>query len=148
MEEHEKLESITFLGLLEALMTKDLPGLGWPAWEGVWVEKQGFSTTRRVWSPRTWEDSERKAATWLRKCPSHCRWLWEGGVLLENCWCPIRRYADDTTLMAENEEELKSLLMKVKEWKTCLKTQFKKLRSHMYTCGGFILIYGKTNTIL
>ena len=25
------------------------------------------------------------------------------------------RYADDTTLMAENEEELKSLLMKVKQ---------------------------------
>ena len=25
------------------------------------------------------------------------------------------RYADDTTLMAKNEEELKSLLMKVKE---------------------------------
>ena len=25
------------------------------------------------------------------------------------------RYADDTTLMAENEEELKSLLVKVKE---------------------------------
>ena len=29
------------------------------------------------------------------------------------------RYADDTTLMAENEEELKSLLMKVREeWKS------------------------------
>ena len=27
----------------------------------------------------------------------------------------IIRYADDTTLMAESEEELKSLLMKVKE---------------------------------
>ena len=28
------------------------------------------------------------------------------------------RYADDTTLMAESEEELKSLMMKVKEeWK-------------------------------
>ena len=27
----------------------------------------------------------------------------------------ISRYADDTTLMAESEEELKSLLMKVKE---------------------------------
>ena len=26
------------------------------------------------------------------------------------------RYADDTTLMAEREEELKSFLMKVKEW--------------------------------
>ena len=35
------------------------------------------------------------------------------------------RYADDTTLMAEREEELKSLLMKVKEEseKTQLKTQ-------------------------
>ena len=28
---------------------------------------------------------------------------------------PITSYADDTTLMAESEEELKSLLMKVKE---------------------------------
>ena len=38
------------------------------------------------------------------------------------------RYADDTTLMAENEEELKSLLMKVKEEseKACLKLTFKK----------------------
>ena len=27
----------------------------------------------------------------------------------------INKYADDTTLMAESEEELKSLLMKVKE---------------------------------
>ena len=35
------------------------------------------------------------------------------------------RYADDTTLMAENEEELKSLLMKVKrgKWKSWLQTQ-------------------------
>ena len=34
------------------------------------------------------------------------------------------RYADDTTLMAESEEELKSLLMKVKEdRKSWLKTQ-------------------------
>ena len=34
------------------------------------------------------------------------------------------RYPDDTTLMAESEEELKSLLMKVKEErKSWLKTQ-------------------------
>ena len=35
------------------------------------------------------------------------------------------RYADDTTLMAESKEELKSLLMKMKEekWKSWLKTQ-------------------------
>ena len=36
-------------------------------------------------------------------------------------------YADDTTLMAESEEELKSLLMRVKkEWKSWLKTQHSK----------------------
>ena len=33
------------------------------------------------------------------------------------------RYADDTTLMADSEEELKSLLMKVKESESWLKTQ-------------------------
>ena len=41
------------------------------------------------------------------------------------------RYADDTTLMAEKEEELKNLLMKGKEEseKAGLKVSFKKLRS-------------------
>ena len=41
------------------------------------------------------------------------------------------RYTDDTTLMAENEEEPKSLLMRVKEEseKTTLNSTLKKLRS-------------------
>ena len=41
------------------------------------------------------------------------------------------RYADDTTLMTESEEELKSLLMKVKEEseKVGLKLTVRKLRS-------------------
>ena len=41
------------------------------------------------------------------------------------------RYADDTTRMAESEEELKSLLMKVKKEseKSSLKLNIKKLRS-------------------
>ena len=41
------------------------------------------------------------------------------------------RYADDNNLMAESEEELKSLLMKVKEEseKTGLKLNIQKLRS-------------------
>ena len=41
------------------------------------------------------------------------------------------RYVDDTTLMAESEEELKSLLMKVKEEseKTGLKLNIQKQRS-------------------
>ena len=40
------------------------------------------------------------------------------------------RYADDTTLMAESEEELKSFLMKVKEEseKPCLKLNIKKMK--------------------
>ena len=33
------------------------------------------------------------------------------------------RYAEDTTLMADREEELKGLLMKVKQWKRWLKAQ-------------------------
>ena len=37
------------------------------------------------------------------------------------------RYADDPTLMAESEEELKSLLMRMKaEWKSWLKIQHPK----------------------
>ena len=41
------------------------------------------------------------------------------------------RYADDTTTMAESEEELKTLLMKVKEEKekVGLNSTFKKLKS-------------------
>ena len=41
------------------------------------------------------------------------------------------RYADDATLMAENEEDLKSLLMKVKNEseKIGLKLNIQKLRS-------------------
>ena len=41
------------------------------------------------------------------------------------------RYADDTTLMAESEEELKSFLMKVKEEseKAGLKLNIQKIRS-------------------
>ena len=40
------------------------------------------------------------------------------------------RYTDDTTLMAENKEELKSLVMKVKEEseKVCLKFNIQKMK--------------------
>ena len=39
------------------------------------------------------------------------------------------RYPDDTTLMAESEEELKSLLMKVRgEWKAGLKLNIQKMK--------------------
>ena len=44
---------------------------------------------------------------WLEEAQAGIKMLGETSVNL--------RYADDTTLMAESEEELKSLLMKVKE---------------------------------
>ena len=50
----------------------------------------------------------------------------------QDCWRNINslRYADDTTLMAESEEELKSLLMKVKveSEKVCLKLNIQKTK--------------------
>ena len=39
----------------------------------------------------------------------------QGGIKISRRNINNLRYADDTTLMAESEEELKSLLMKVKE---------------------------------
>ena len=39
----------------------------------------------------------------------------QGGIKIARRNIHNLRYADDTTLMAESEEELKSLLMKVKE---------------------------------
>ena len=39
----------------------------------------------------------------------------QGGIKIVGRNINNLRYADDTTLMAESEEELKSLLMKVKE---------------------------------
>ena len=51
------------------------------------------------------------------------------------------RYVDDTTFMAESEEELKSLLMKVKEEseKTWLETHIQNLKS----CHVTPRLYGK-----
>ena len=64
------------------------------------------------------------------------------------------RNADETTLMAETEEEQKSLLRKVKEESDpeggSGEGGGKRVQDgeHKYTCGGFISIFGKTDTIL
>ena len=42
-------------------------------------------------------------------------WMKHTGIKIPERNINNLRYADDTTLMAESEEELKSLLMKVKE---------------------------------
>ena len=55
---------------------------------------------------------------------------WAGKSTSWNQDCRNLRYADDTTLMAESEEELKSLLMKVKEEseKVGLKLNIQKMK--------------------
>ena len=55
----------------------------------------------------------------------------QGGIKIAGRNINNLRYADDTTLMAECKEELKSLLMKVKEEseKVGLNLTFRKLRS-------------------
>ena len=56
------------------------------------------------------------------------------------------RYADDTTLMAESEEELKSLLMKVKEesTKAGLKLNIQKMKIMASSPTTSWQIHGKT----
>ena len=55
----------------------------------------------------------------------------QGGIQIAGRNINNLRYADDTTFMAESEEELKSLLMIVKQEreKVGLKSTFRKLRS-------------------
>ena len=54
----------------------------------------------------------------------------EAGIKISGRNINNLRYADDTTLMAESEEELKSLLMKVKEQseKVGLKLNIQKIK--------------------
>ena len=54
----------------------------------------------------------------------------EAGIKIARRYICNLRYADDTTLMAESEEELKSLLMKVKEesGKAGLKLNIQKMK--------------------
>ena len=49
-------------------------------------------------------------------------WMTQAGIKIGSWNTKNLKYADDTTLMAESEEELESLLMMVKEeWKSWLK---------------------------
>ena len=54
----------------------------------------------------------------------------QAGIKIAGRNISLLRYADDTTLMAESEEELKSLLMKVKEEreKSALKLSIQKTK--------------------
>ena len=72
-------------------------------------------------------------------------WMKHAGIKTAGRNTNNLRYADDTTLMAESEEELKSLVMKVKEESEKVGL---KLNIIPAVDSGFRLMYGKTNTIL
>ena len=65
-------------------------------------------------------------------CLNERRWAGRSTAVIKTAGRNINslRYADDTTLMAESEEELKSLLMKVKEEgeKVALKLNIQKTK--------------------
>ena len=50
----------------------------------------------------------------------------QAGIKIARRYINYLRYADDTTVMAESEEKLKSLLMKVEE--ACLKLNIQKTK--------------------
>ena len=64
-------------------------------------------------------------------------WLEEAQAGIKIAWRNINhlRYADDTTLMAESEEELKSLLMKVKEEREKVGLKFNIQKTKIMTSG-------------
>ena len=59
----------------------------------------------------------------------------QAGIKIAGGYIDNLRYADDTTLMAESEEELKNLLMKVKEQskKAGLKFSIQKMKIMAYS---------------
>ena len=71
----------------------------------------------------------RKAGLEEAQANQDCAWF--QGIKIAGRNINNLRYAEDTTLVAESKEELKSLLMKVKEEseKAGLKLTFKKWRS-------------------
>ena len=64
-------------------------------------------------------------------CMKHRILILDAGIKIARRNIKNLSYTDDTTLMAESEEEVKNLLMKVKEEgeKAGLKLNIKKLRS-------------------
>ena len=87
-------------------------------------------------------------------CRVHHEKCWAGRITSWNqdCWRNINnlRYADDTTLMAESEEELKSLLIKVKEEseKVGLKLNIQKTKIMAYSVITSWQIGGETMKIV
>ena len=66
-----------------------------------------------------------------------------GGKESDNLVTKQQQYWNSTYIL-----EIESIFMKAKEWYGEGGRRRVQDGEHMYTCSGFILIYGKTNTIL
>ena len=94
------------------------------SWEiSVQIKKQQSEQDMKQWTGQNWERSMSRLYTvtlliqhLFRVHHVKCLAGWrQAGIKIAGRNINNLRYADDTTLMAESEEELKSLLMKVKE---------------------------------
>ena len=108
------------------------------------VKKQQLEPDVKQWTCSKWEKSMSRGCI-LSPClfNIHKKYIvWNAG--LDEAQAGIRiagrninnfRYADDTTLMAESKEELKSLLMKMKEEseKAGLKLNIQKMKIMAYS---------------
>ena len=104
------------------------------------VKKQQFETDMEQWTGSKLGKEYDKAVychpAYLTSMQStSCKipgWKAQTGIKIARRNTNNLRYADDTTLLAESEEELKSLLMKVKEesGKSWLKNQHSENEDH------------------
>ena len=109
-----------------------------------WLTVKDPGASRRLKSGgegdnRAWDGWMASPIQWTQIWESSGHWLWTGNARLDGLQAGMRiarrninnfRYADDTTLMAENEEYLKRLLMKVTEEseKTDIKLNIQKMK--------------------
>ena len=64
----------------------------------------------------------------------------QAGIMIAERNINTLRYADDTTLMAESKEELKSLLMKVKEESEKVGLKFNIQKTMRLWCTGLVIL--------
>ena len=94
------------------------------------VKKQQLELDKKQWTGSKLRKDYVKAICCHPAYLTFMHFMWNAGLDEAQAGIKIAerninnlRYADDTILMAESKEELKCLLMKVKEWKSWLKTQ-------------------------
>ena len=80
-------------------------------------------------------------------CREHHEKCWAAGIKIARRIINNIRYADDTTLMAESEEELKSLLMKVKEESEKVGLKFNIQKTKIMTSGPIIALQINVETM-